>query len=218
MNLIKIDELLLPDHHHLTENDDCYFLETYSSGKTWSHSDGNKLISNLKISPLHKGTKRYYWKTEEIKKIAANLQRTIPALGDLSGITFVPIPPSKTKDHELYDDRIAQILSRINLPGYQYKDMLYTIEDRDGLHESSKKRDIDEIAGNMAIDYNQVKGVRNRIVLVDDMVTTGASFCAARSVILDEFPDAEVSGLFVTRRQPPTIQDLFGDLLKDFEL
>jgi hypothetical protein len=212
MNLIRIDDLLLPDHYHLAEEDDCYFLHTYTPGMNWDHSDGNKLIINLKKSPTLRGTGQWYYKEQTIIRVAAMLRKTLPTLGDIDEITVVPIPPSKTQNHPLYDDRMSQVLGQIRLPNFDYRELLYTTEDRDALHESTRRRDIDDIADSMGINKKLIKGVRRRIVLVDDMITTGASFCAARMVLQERFPDAEYAGLFVTRRQPRTALDDFIDV------
>lgn len=212
MKLMKIDELLLPNHHHLAEEDNCYFLMTYTPGMKWDHSDGNGVIANLKKHPSTKNTTQWIYKEKEIKKVAWMLQKTLPTLGDLSKITFVPIPPSKAPESPEYDDRMAQVLSLIDLPKFEYRELLFTAEDRGALHGNSKPRDIQEIADNISIEHELLAGVRENIVLVDDMITTGASFCACRQVLQAEFPHANYSGLFVTRRQPRSAALDFDDL------
>jgi hypothetical protein len=39
------------DHYHLTADDECCFLYEYTSGKNYSFSETNNLISNLKKKP-----------------------------------------------------------------------------------------------------------------------------------------------------------------------
>jgi predicted amidophosphoribosyltransferase len=179
----------------------------------WEHSDGNNVIINIKKSPALRGTRQWYYKEQTISSVASILRRTMPTLGDIDKITFVPIPPSKTKNHHLHDDRMSQVLSKIRLPNFDYRELLYTTENRDALHESTRRRDIDEIAGSMAIDERLINGVRQKIVLVDDMITTGASFCAARRVLQEQFADAEYAGLFLARRQ---LRSAFDDFIDDF--
>jgi len=52
------------------------------------------------------------------------------------------------------------------------------------------------------------------IGLFDDVLTTGAHFKAAQSILQKTFPDVRVIGLFIARRVPETIdiEELFGDL------
>ena len=47
-NLTKVDKLSLPDHNHLVENDQCWFLGEYRANGRFGYSDTNQLIINLK--------------------------------------------------------------------------------------------------------------------------------------------------------------------------
>lgn len=46
--LQKIDELSLSDHYNICEDDECYFILSYMSGKGFNYNHENSLISNLK--------------------------------------------------------------------------------------------------------------------------------------------------------------------------
>lgn len=45
---------------------------------------------------------------------------------------------------------------------------------------------------------------KKTVVLVDDVLTTGAHFVAARNVIRADFPDCRVLGIFIAKRVPAT--------------
>ena len=47
----QIDDLLRSAHSHLAENDECFFLLEYTSGKGYAHSKTNNFISNLQKNP-----------------------------------------------------------------------------------------------------------------------------------------------------------------------
>lgn len=87
-----------------------------------------------------------------------------------------------------------------------------------GSHESTVRPTIDEIANNYTIDMTLISECRPRIILVDDVLTTGAHFCAAKSKILERIPNAQISGYFIARRLLPpngdfNMEDLF-EMLK----
>ena len=107
MILRAIDNLNRGDHFYLTPEDQCMFLREYTTGGGWQHSDSNQLILNLKKSPSLRLTapKQHYWKERAIDQAAGELRQALN-LPSLSGITFVPIPPSKSKTDPEYDDRL----------------------------------------------------------------------------------------------------------------
>ncbi|MGF7025055.1 putative amidophosphoribosyltransferase [Sphingobacterium sp. HSC-15S19] len=55
---------------------------------------------------------------------------------------------------------------------------------------------------------------RPNIILFDDVLTTGAHYCAARTKILEVLPYSNISGYFIARRLlPPTADDFKIELL-----
>jgi hypothetical protein len=107
--LRKIDEHSRPDHSRLSEDDQCFFLYEYTSGRNYSFSATNSLISNLKKKPTALG---YQYKLHAIRQSANALANAInPAW--LNGGTLIPVPPSKARGHPEYDDRLTQICQRI---------------------------------------------------------------------------------------------------------
>ena len=54
------------------------------------------------------------------------------------------------------------------------------------------------------IDETLTGPVRGIIAVVDDILTTGAHFRAAKSVLSARFPGVAIIGLFIARRAPNT--------------
>ena len=68
-NLIKIDELLRPEHKYLSEDDDCFYFMTYYPYYKYGRTPENVLIMDFKIDMDKKGTAHWNAKTIAIEKI-----------------------------------------------------------------------------------------------------------------------------------------------------
>ncbi len=55
------------------------------------------------------------------------------------------------------------------------------------------------------IDEQVAEPTPTALVVVDDVLTTGAHFKAAQSVLAERFPGVSVFGLFVARRVPEAV-------------
>ena len=60
----------------------------------------------------------------------------------------------------------------------------------------------DELAQLYRIDEDVVEPTPVALMVVDDVLTTGAHFKAAQSVLAERFPEVPVLGLSVARRVP----------------
>ena len=98
MRFQLIDESNIGDHSHLDAGDKCCYMFEYTSGKDYSFSSTNSLISNLKKKPIEKFTNStaYKFKGQDISKCSAWLSQAINPKW-LQIATLVPIPPSKEK-------------------------------------------------------------------------------------------------------------------------
>jgi hypothetical protein len=110
--LTRIDELHRPDHYHLEDTDECYFIGEYTAGRGYSRSTTNQLIYNLKKSVDRRGTMEYRHKEEAIRLCARELLKSLNPEFIQRG-TFVPIPPSRRADDLLYDDRITLVIRQL---------------------------------------------------------------------------------------------------------
>ena len=80
------------------------------------------------------------------------------------------------------------------------RDIFSLHESREAVHTSSGKRSPTKIASNLIVDENECSGARKNILLIDDMVTSGAHFIACKTKLAEQLPDSVVKGLFITRR------------------
>lgn len=184
------------DHHYLRAEDDCYYLIEYTRGKSFDYSNANSFINNLKKSPKTRGTWQWRHKQKAIRVAAKTLLRELPDEW-LSDSTFVPVPPSKAKNHPEYDDRMLQILAKLNV---DVREVVYQTHTMTAAHESENRHSVDELAENYEIDEDQTEPAPTHIVIIDDMITAGAHFRAVSRVLHERFPDVPISGVFLARR------------------
>jgi hypothetical protein len=196
----RIDDLYREDHAYLEPGDHCLYLREYSPGQGYRHSETNRLILDFKMSPLLRGDGRWRYKERAIDCLAGELEGAL-AGGWLSISTLVPIPPSKARSHEAYDDRMLRLLRAMEQGrGWDIRDLLVQTASTDAVHASASRLRPREIAELYQIDESLAAPVPKGIGLFDDMLTSGAHFKAAQEVLERRFPGVLVIGVFLARR------------------
>ena len=211
--LRQIGEIERPDHSYLEPEHSCYYFGEYTARKSWEHSTTNNIIGNIKKLPKTKGTAQWQYKLQAIASIGRLIRSNLnPQV--ISNITLVPAPPSKPPSDPVYDDRILQ-LGRAVGEDIDVRPLLETAQVRDPAHLSGDRPGPDDLTAGMRFcaDHLGVKPVGVQIVLLDDVLVTGATFVSCSRILLSKFPNATVSGVFVARRVPErTLQkDDFDD-------
>ena len=116
---------------------------------------------------------------------------------------FVPMPPSKARDDPLHDDRVARILRSIWPDGAaDVREIIIQTESTDAAHDSPARPTPQQIEARYRIDEALMNPHPAAIAIVDDVLTTGAHFRAARSVLATRFPAVQIVGLFIAHRVP----------------
>lgn len=215
--LRRVTELERPDHHWLGEEDDCYFVGEYTPRAGYAHSKTNGLINNLKKRPSLKGTNQWLYKIKAIREVAAVIAAGLKPEAR-SAITFVPIPPSKMRDHREFDDRMEKVAHGI-APDADVRELIHLVEPREAAHETVETRDPDALRAKLAIDPDLLDPKPHIVALLDDLLTTGCSFRACRALLAESLPDVAVIGLFVARRVPDRsdIEIDFDAFLEEFQ-
>jgi len=201
MNLLQIDELVFSQHYYLEPSDLCFYLKEYTSYAGFSHSYANDLIQNFKKPMDRRGTPEWKWKLWAIREITRLFIEAHPETPNLSHIIFVPIPPSKVKTDELYDDRIVQVTSAFcEARNGDFREILSIKENVEASHEAGQRPRPVEIEANLQLNPDLCQSFKDVIILVDDMITTGAHFKACQNKLKTVFPNAIIKGMFITRR------------------
>ena len=201
MNLLQIDELVRSQHYWLDPGDLCYYFMEYTSYAGFRFSEANDLIQNFKKPMDRQGKPEWSYKQQAILRITKMLIESIPSQTNLSHILFVPIPPSKRKTDELYDDRIVQVLSAF-CKTYQgdLREILSMRYNIDASHTTTQRPKPAEIEANLLLDEGLCREKKETIFLVDDVIASGAHFKACQHKLQECFPKSEIKGLFIARR------------------
>ena len=205
--LTRIDDLMRSDHVYLSEDDVCYFIGEYTARKGYAYSATNQLVLNFKKTMDRRGLPEWHHKGRAIMVAALAFRTALEPMRRemLNKLTFVPIPPSKAKDDPLYDDRLTQMLNLIRPdPKLDVRELIVLKHSIDAFHSSDVRPGPDEIEGLYRIDDELTQPEPDLIVIVDDVLTTGAHFRSAQAVLSSHFPTAKIIGLFIARRVPDT--------------
>lgn len=207
-----IGDLERPDHTFLTAEDTCWFFGEYTPRAGYAHSQTNGLINNLKKPINTRGTPQWKYKERAIATVATAIRRNLNAG---SHATIVPIPPSKLPDAPDYDARMVQVARSIG-QGVEVRDMLVAVAEREARHTIQGRRDPEELRKSLGFHPSgQRDPAPSRVILLDDVLTTGCSFSVCKAMIHELWPDAAVYGLFVARRVPQQMDP--ADWLDDLD-
>ncbi|MDE2912552.1 MAG: hypothetical protein OXL68_06475 [Paracoccaceae bacterium] len=200
----QIDDLTRPDHWYLAEDDLCYFMGEYTARQGYAYSDTNNLILNFKKPVDRRGRPEWRHKENAIRQAAEAFRRSLNPKA-LESWTFVPMPPSKMRRDPLHDDRLTRMLHSIRpRPPLDIRELIVQTESTDAVHNLEQRPRPDEIAALYNINESLSVPGPVIIVVVDDLLTTGAHFRAAHTILSARFPTAKVMGLFIARRVPNT--------------
>jgi len=200
-------------HFHLKPDDDCYFLYEYTSHRDFTFSQTNQLIHNLKKSPLRKDRPEYRYKGQAIRQVASLFDSVLNEAW-LNGATLVPVPPSKTKDHPEYDDRMTQVCRLMRGGQADVREIVKQKRSMDAAHTTGNRHSVDDLIECYEIDETLCAPAPRWIGIVDDVLTSGTHYRAMHTILSARFPKVKITGLFVARRiLPPVDYDaIFGDL------
>lgn len=202
--LTRVDDLTRPDHSYLTEEDVCFFLGEYTARQGFAYSATNNLMINFKKPVDRRCRAEWQYKERAIETAATTLRQALNR-GALDRLTFVPTPPSKAKDHPLYDNRLTRMLCAVRRdPPLDVRELIVQTESTDAVHDSDIRPRPEEIKALYEVDETMTEPRPREIVVVDDLLTTGAHFRAMESILSVRFPEATVVGLFIARRAPNT--------------
>ena len=197
-----VDKLTRTDHYHLDEDDRCLFIGEYTAGAGFGHSETNQLIFNLKKGIERRGERDWRYKREAIVE-AGRAFKAVLREGALNEWTFVPMPPSKARDDSQYDDRMLQVVRAIRpAKPVDARELVVQSVSTPSMHRSVKRLRPQELAELYFIDEELAEPMPAALVIVDDLLTTGAHFKAAKLVLTNRFPEVPVIGLFIARRVP----------------
>lgn len=198
--MLRIDAITLRDHHFLEAHDVCFYIGDYCAGEGFGFSATNQLILNFKKSLETRGTPQWEYKEQAILDAARVLRSAVKPDAIL---TFVPVPPSKVKTDPLYDDRLIRMLQATCANRQtDVRELVVQIHSMEAAHLTAIRPTVDELVANYRLNETVTGPVPNKLVIVDDVLTTGCHFKAVQRVLVQRFPRTQIVGLFLARRVP----------------
>jgi hypothetical protein len=196
----RIDELYRGDYHFLRPDDSCYFLREYTAGKGYAASETNSIVSNLKKSPLKRNTPEWPDKERAIKR-DLGVDPTGHLRADTPFACEIRSRVRRSDDSGVEPRWAARGLRCARTAGVQSQ------------HASApSKRQTSqppEIRANYEILEALCKPRPTAIGLVDDVLTAGAHFRAAKDLLAERFAGVPIVGLFYARTIRPA--DVTGE-------
>lgn len=184
-------------HFYIEDTDECLYMGEYTAWEDYNFSPMNNLMKNFK-KKRSASPKELEYKQEAIEIVAEILSRGVPATPCFNDALFVPVPPSKTKDDENYDDRLLKVLS---LASIDFRELVSRKISREAQHTKEEKRPRPE---DHVKEYEIITSAltpnTKRICIFDDVLTTGSTFKAMQLILKQHLPDAYVFGFFIARR------------------
>lgn len=211
--LIKIETGgISGDHYYLEPDDECVYVGDYTPRGGYSCSPINQTIINLKKK---EGDGGYHYKDFAIRQVAREFLSGLNLSVIERSFTFVPVPPSKVRGHQYFDDRMIQVLGHMNAGGtLDCRELVIQRESTSAAHQSASRPSPDELAKNYYINENCSLPEPKNFIVVDDVLTMGAHFKAMQMVLRNRYPDiGKVIGLFYARSVREDIVDDFDIII-----
>lgn len=204
--LIKLDP---SDFTYLDPSDSCWHFGEYTSGGGFKASETNQQIYNLKKKPSMPD-QQLYWKRKAIEYWGRMFFSTssLSAAKCEESVTFVPFPCSKPSGHPDFDDRILKVIERAsrNHPNMDIRPLILQTAERNAQHTSSRLTPR-EIADQLELDQGLLaRPLKKHVIVVDDVITRGASFAASKAILQEHFGDELlIYGIFLAKTVHPPI-------------
>ena len=97
-------------------------------------------------------------------------------------------------------------------PPLNVRELIVQMVSTEPVHANDVRLKPEEIEELYQVDEASLGSMQELIAIVDDVLTTGAHFRAAKSILSNPFPKTPVVGLFIARRAHNTsdIEDIFN--------
>lgn len=205
--LVALDERLRPDHWFLGAADHCHCLADYLPGRGYRANEVNQLIVNLKCPPSIASIdpRRRHYKRVAIGQIARALRAAL-SRSAVECATWIPIPTSRPLRDPDYDDRLQRILlAAFGHYALDLRTLLYQSTATASDHASARRISAEALYRVLGLDRALLARapLRERIVLFDDVLTTGKHYKCCERRLREVLADIPISGLFVARRVLP---------------
>lgn len=175
---------------YLEDDDICYYARDYISKGGFQASKSNDLINNFKKPADRKGKPEWRYKKTAMQQFAKELSDILP-----DGILVTCMPSSISKTDSNYDSRLEDTLQQLRKtrPNIIVEFPISVKQTTLAAH-SGANRDPNQIYRNL--EWKGIQISSDKIVLIDDVLTTGAHFKACQRLIWEHCPGIDIIGVF----------------------
>lgn len=174
------------------------FGRIYTPGQGYRYSETNQQILNLKIAVPPPQSREVY-KNNAISLFAQELVELFTSSDSRYSYILTPMPPSKMETHPNFDDRIERVGKIVaqRCPRVHYIKLLRAARNCEAAHLTDSGRSAAIYHDSMEIIPGAtLGGLPHIIIILDDVLTSGAHFVAARQHLTSKFPSNQVIGIF----------------------
>lgn len=178
---------------YLSDSDKCIYQYEYYSGESYEY-ENNQIVFNFKKPPDANGQ---IYKTEAVRHFAQLLIDTnFP-----SNSAITAAPTSKPSNSPMYDSRLEDVLkifstSVNSVPVLKCFD---AVQETVPAHLAESGRSPKLAAQNIRLlNFNLPENIRQLFIL-DDVITTGSMFIAMKNLLLKNFPNLQIYGIFLAK-------------------
>jgi hypothetical protein len=183
-----------------------WYARIYTSGAGYEYSETNRWILNFK-KPIDRPAQEIRWKQRAIELFVEELTNFLSKRTNTSiPILLTPAPGSFSKTGGHFDNRLEQVAAAVckRVHGLQYFPVLIRTNDTAPQHKCQGSRDATKVFNSLAIDEQIAREYSSEkvIVVVDDVLLSGATFEGCRRKLLERFPGARIHGVFWAKSEP----------------
>jgi predicted amidophosphoribosyltransferase len=145
------------------------------------------------------------YKAGAIRECAAHISGAVN-LENLRTWTIVPVPPSKHKSENAYDDRMVRICKSIASPqALDIRELVVQSQSTVAAHEvtTGSRPTVSDLLKIYSIDESVTQPAPTGILIVDDVLTAGTHYRAMHTVLFQRFPGIPINAIFIARRVFP---------------
>ena len=197
---MRLQTLEPKNYTYLETGDQCFHYGEYTSEGGYQASDTNQQILNLKKKPTVSEGQLYY-KKQAIEYWGLALESVIDLSKTFVSHTFVKMRGSKPAGHAEFDDRMLRVLKRMAVGALKVdiRPLLVQTVERDAQHHGHRLTP-DELCETLAVDPKFLSPpLAQNIIVVDDVITMGASFAAAKRLLIGLPNVKSVVGIFLAK-------------------
>jgi hypothetical protein len=175
-----------------------YYLFDYQRGtpKFQEAPSGNSAVQNIKKKPEDKGKPGWNYKGKEIILFANRILET--PVKEKDKTIFCAMPTSHPRLSPDFDSRLDEVVNHIGEAGFRSENNFDVKENVIPSHYPNGSRDPEEIGMNVIFKKFKEPDPKT-IILVDDVVTSGAHFIACQKKVKECYPDVRIVGLFLAK-------------------